>query len=208
MQKLRVRAWSSGSLEKPYAAPLIAMLRTPERRRCRYPIENMDELGLRPATGADTSAVAEIWLAGWRDGHLGGVPDELLTARTPESFHRRSVDRVADTTIATVNGEIAGFTMVVENEVEQVYVAAQYRGTDVAPTLLLAAEQQIAGRGFREAWLAVVASNVRARAFYRRCGWIDSGPFVYNAATETGLIEVPAHRYTKTLSRGMGEESK
>jgi ribosomal protein S18 acetylase RimI-like enzyme len=168
----------------------------------------MSGIQLRAATRAEAAAVAEIWRAGWLDGHLGGVPDELVEARTPESFHRRAADRVADTTVAIVNAEIAGFTMVVADEVEQVYVAARYRGTDVARTLLLAAERQVASQGFREAWLAVVASNVRARAFYSRCDWVDHGPFVYRAAAEAGVIEVPAHRYTKKVSQCASEEIK
>ena len=30
---------------------------------------------VRPATGEDVDAVASIWRDGWRDGHLGLVPD-------------------------------------------------------------------------------------------------------------------------------------
>jgi hypothetical protein len=48
---------------------------------------------LCPATIDDAPFVAEIWNAGWRDGHLGGVPDELVAARTPDSFHKRAAER-------------------------------------------------------------------------------------------------------------------
>jgi ribosomal protein S18 acetylase RimI-like enzyme len=95
---------------------------------------------------------------------------------------------------------VAGFIMVVRDEVEQVYVAAQHRGSGVAQRLLAAAERQVAENGFTEAWLAVVASNARARAFYARAGWLDRGPILYQASTEAGPISVPAHRYTKTVS--------
>jgi GNAT superfamily N-acetyltransferase len=156
---------------------------------------------LRPATPGDTYRVAEIWCAGWRDGHLGGVPNELVAARTPDSFQRRAAERVRDTTVAIVDGSVAGFTMVVRDEVEQVYVAAEYRGRGVAQRLLAAAEQQVADNGFGEAWLAVVASNARARAFYTRAGWIDRGLFDYQAFEEAGPINVPAHRYTKCVSQ-------
>jgi ribosomal protein S18 acetylase RimI-like enzyme len=90
--------------------------------------------------------------------------------------------------------------MVVDDEVEQVYVAAQQRGRGVAQMLLAAAEQQVADNGFAEAWLAVVASNARARAFYARAGWIDRGLFDYEAEGNEGPIIVPAHRYTKSVS--------
>lgn len=159
---------------------------------------------LRPGTVEDAPRVAEIWYAGWLDGHLGGVSEELVAARTAASFQKRAVERVRDTTVATAGGSVAGFIMVVGGEVEQVYVAAEHRGRGVAQHLLSAAEQQVAENGFEEAWLAVVASNRRARSFYARAGWIDQGPFDYPAYGEAGPIHVPAHRYTKRVSAGVG----
>ena len=155
---------------------------------------------LRPATAGDAPHVAVIWCAGWRDGHLGGVPDELVAVRTSESFHRRAAARVRDTTVATIDGSVGGFIMVVGDELEQVYVAREHRGRGVSQLLLTAAEHQVADNGFGEAWLAVVASNARARAFYARAGWIDRGLFDYQASAETGPISVPAHRYIKRVS--------
>jgi ribosomal protein S18 acetylase RimI-like enzyme len=155
---------------------------------------------LRAATAGDAPAVAEIWCSGWRDAHLGRVPEELAAVRTPESFRTRAAERVRDTTVATVEGAVAGFVMVVADEVEQVYVAAEYRGRGVAQLLLDEAERQVADNGFEEAWLAVVVSNARARAFYGRAGWIDQGPFDYQASTQKGPITVPSHRYTKRVS--------
>ncbi len=152
---------------------------------------------LRPATDADAPAVATIWHLGWRDGHLGHVPDELLAARTPESFFERAAQRTGDTTVADVDGAVAGFVMVVDDEVEQVYVSADHRGSGIAGALLAEAERQVQAGGHRQAWLAVVAGNARARRFYERSGWTDAGPFDYVA---TGGITVPSHRYVKALA--------
>jgi GNAT superfamily N-acetyltransferase len=90
--------------------------------------------------------------------------------------------------------------MVVGDEVEQVYVSGSHRGTGVASTLIAEAERQVAADGHATAWLAVVAGNTRARAFYERSGWVDEGLFVYGAADGDDEIAVPCHRYTKTLS--------
>jgi GNAT superfamily N-acetyltransferase len=152
---------------------------------------------LRRAARDDADAVAEIWRLGWLDGHEGLVPQELVDARTDESFRTRAVERVGDTTVAVVDDEVAGFVMVVGDEVEQVYVSSAHRGTGVADALLDEAERQVRANGHAEAWLAVVAGNARARAFYERRGWRDDGPFVYAAATEAGPVDVPCHRYTK-----------
>ena len=157
------------------------------------------DVALRPAVPADGPAVAAIWQAGWRDGHLGLVPDELLDVRTEVSFRTRAAHRVGDTTVAVVAGRIAGFVMVVADEVEQVYVSALHRGSGVADDLLREAERQIKDAGHSTAWLAVVAGNAKARRFYERCGWSDGGAFEYAAAGDGSPIFVPAHRYVKDL---------
>jgi hypothetical protein len=66
--------------------------------------------------------------------------------------------------------------------------------------LLRKAEDEIRGAGHRRAWLAVVAGNQRARSFYSRLGWRDSGPMSYVAETEAGPFVVPTHRYEVDLT--------
>jgi GNAT superfamily N-acetyltransferase len=156
-------------------------------------------LTLRRASPDDVSAIAEIWRLGWRDGHLGFVPRELAEARTDESFRTRASERVGEMTVAVVEEDVAGFVLVVDDEVEQVYVSASHRGTGVADALLGEAERQVRANGYSTAWLAVVAGNARARAFYERKGWRDEGPFDYAAAAEGGSIPVPCRRYTKDV---------
>jgi GNAT superfamily N-acetyltransferase len=157
------------------------------------------QIALRPATLDDAGQVAEIWLTGWSDGHLGHVPDELTAVRTPESFATRAKERVEDTFVATVAGAVAGFVMVGDDEVEQVYVSGEHRGTGIAAILLSEAERLVREHGHARAWLAVVAGNLRARVFYERNGWVDEGPFAYQAKVEGGSISVPCHRYVKAL---------
>lgn len=156
---------------------------------------------LRPARHEDADAIGEIWREGWRDAHLGHVPDELLAVRTAESFGQRASQRISDTVVAVVEENVAGFVMVVEDEVEQVYLSRRYRGAGVAPRLLAEAERLIAVNGHTRAWLAVVAGNDRARKFYERNGWTDDGPFDYPAASSRGIVLVPARRYVKELTR-------
>jgi ribosomal protein S18 acetylase RimI-like enzyme len=154
---------------------------------------------LRPATADDAPAIATIWSDGWPDGHLGNVPDALVAIRTRESFDERAAQRIRDTTVATVEGAVAGFVMVVGDEVEQVYVAAGHRGSGVAAALLTHAERLVARQGHEHAWLAVVPGNARARRFYERSGWTDEGRFDYLVDGGTGPIPVPCHRYTKQV---------
>ena len=74
---------------------------------------------IRPARATDAPAVAAIWEQGWYDGHLGNVPEALAAAPTPESFRTRAAERVAETTVAELDGQVTGFVMVVGDEVEK-----------------------------------------------------------------------------------------
>jgi GNAT superfamily N-acetyltransferase len=159
----------------------------------------MSAPSIRPAAPADAPAVAAVWHLGWQDGHIGLVPEAIVRVRTEESFRERAAERVADTTVAEVDGVVAGFVMVVEDEVEQVYVSRDHRGSGVAALLMDEAERQVRASGHAKAWLAVVEGNGRARAFYERVGWTDEGQFDYAAAGPDGPIVFPCRRYTKSL---------
>ena len=103
------------------------------------------------------------------------------------------------TTVAVVDGEVAGFVSIEDDEVDQVFVSSRHRGAGVADALMADAEDRLRAAGITSAWLAVVAGNARARRFYERHGWTDAGPFEHLAPGPDGPIRVPAHRYVKEL---------
>ncbi|HEX4983884.1 MAG TPA: GNAT family N-acetyltransferase, partial [Ilumatobacteraceae bacterium] len=115
--------------------------------------------------------------------------------RCGEQFARRAQRRLDRSWVATSDDHVVGFVVAVDDEVEQLYVDRAERGSGVAAALLRRAEAEIRAGGHRCAWLAVVAGNRRARAFYTREGWHDSGLVAYEAETEDGSFTVPAHRY-------------
>jgi GNAT superfamily N-acetyltransferase len=155
---------------------------------------------IRPAVAADMAAVADLWHEGWHDGHAGRVPDGLTAARTLAAFHERTPPRVADTTVALDEaGGLLGFVMVVDDEVEQVFVGRAARGSGLAEELLVEAERQVALAGHGEAWLAVVVGNARARRFYERCGWHDAGDLPYEVTAAGQTFVSPCRRYVKKV---------
>jgi len=157
------------------------------------------EVVLGPAHAGQAEQIATVWHAGWADGHLGHVPERLVEHRTLDEFRTRTPERIADTTVAVdPAGRVAGFVVVRGDELEQVYVDADWRGTDVATRLLAHGEQRVAC-SHEIAWLAVVAGNLRARRFYGRCGWVDTGEFENAAQAGAGTIAVPARRYEKRV---------
>lgn len=155
---------------------------------------------IRPATGADMPAVAALWHEGWHTGHAGHVPPGLTAARTLAAFHERTPARVADTAVAIGDaGDLLGFVMVVGDEVEQVFVGPDARGTGLAAELLTEAERLVAVSGFPEAWLAVVAGNTRARRFYEKCGWRDEGDLAYEVVAGGARFVSPCRRYVTSV---------
>lgn len=157
---------------------------------------------LRPATADDVEALAALFHRGWHDAHAGHVPDGLTERRTLAAFRDRVAARVSDTddtTVAEVDGVVAGFIMIAGAEVEQVYVDRSFRGTGLASTLLAEAERQVAALGHDDAWLAVVVGNARARAFYERQGWVDEGDLAYEVTALGETYLSPCRRYVKPL---------
>ena len=155
---------------------------------------------LRPAVPSDMATVADIWHRAWHVAHAGHVPDGLTAARTLEAFHERTPARVADTTVAEVDGRLVGFTMIEGDEVEQVFVDPELHGSGVAAPLLAEAEQQVAAAGYDVAWLAVVDGNARARRFYEKHGWYDAGELPYEVTAGGTTYVSPCRRYEKCLS--------
>jgi ribosomal protein S18 acetylase RimI-like enzyme len=155
---------------------------------------------LRRAVHADVDAIATLWHRGWRDGHLGHVPTTLLRHRRLVDLRERVPVRLDTTTVATIDSAVAGFVVTHADEIEQLYVDASFRGSGVAH-LLLGHGEAVIGTRFDRAWLAVVAGNTRARRFYERNGWSDTGPFDNPAFAGNGqTIPVPARRYEKPLT--------
>lgn len=155
---------------------------------------------LRPGSAEDAAVVADIWHRAWHVAHPGQVPDGLTAARTLEAFHERTPKRVGDTTVAEVDGQVAGFIMIAGDEVEQVFVDPDQHGSGVAALLLSEAERQVAAMGHHVAWLAVVTGNPRARRFYEKHGWSDGGDLPYEVTAGGTTYISPCRRYVKQVS--------
>lgn len=155
---------------------------------------------IRPAEESDAEAIGRVWHRAWADGHEGHVPDGLLAHRRPEHFAARAAERVPHSWVATGDdGAVVGFVTVEGDELEQIFVAAEARGTDVARSLLATGVEAIGAAGHGVAWLAVVEGNARARAFYEREGWADAGDLAYQAGTDDGPLTVPCRRYERPV---------
>lgn len=161
---------------------------------------DLSTMEVRAATGTDVAAVAAIWEPGWAEAHVDRVPDELLAARPSDYFSTVTAEKIGRTTVAVVDNEVVGFVMIDHDQVDQIYVDPDQRGSGIAVALLNEAERQISEAGHDKAWLAVVPGNDRAQAFYRTQGWVDEGVFEHAARGPAGPIPTPCHRFTKVLT--------
>ncbi len=153
---------------------------------------------LRAATMTDADEIANVWHTAWGDGHRGHVPEGLHRHRGLDDFRERVGPRLPATTVAVTGARVIGFVAVAADELEQLFVTREARGSGVAAALLRHGEATIA-LGHDAAWLAVVAGNARARRFYERHGWRDAGALPYLAETPGGSFSVPSRRYEKRV---------
>jgi len=153
---------------------------------------------LRPAGDPDVAAIASIWHDAWHDAHDGHVPAGLVDDRPLHYFTDRTPDLIARSMVAEDASGVVGFVTVSDDELDLLFVTVRARGSGVAAALLTDGERQISAR-FDTAWLEVVTGNARARAFYARQGWRDTGPADRLIETSSGPAVVPQHRYEKWL---------
>lgn len=158
-------------------------------------------MNVRAAAEAEILALAKIWYEGWHEAHAQIVPADLTRLRTPESFRERMQAALPDVRVASPPGEPVGFCIVKGDELYQLYVSAQSRGSGVAAALMADAEARLAEHGVKTAWLACAIGNERAARFYEKCGWRRAGTMVYSSETADGAFPLEVWRYEKSLTR-------
>jgi GNAT superfamily N-acetyltransferase len=158
-------------------------------------------MNVRPAEAADIDHLATVWYDGWQDAHAKLLPEELARARTLGSFRTRMAEALADVRVVGPAGAPLGFCMLKGDELYQLYVSAQSRGSGVAAALMADAEQRLAENGVTTAWLACAIGNERAARFYEKSGWRRAGVVVSELEIPSGILPLEVWRYEKLLRR-------
>jgi GNAT superfamily N-acetyltransferase len=108
----------------------------------------------RAAATGELDHLAIAWYEGWRDVHEGILPTELTRARTLESFRERLQAALQQVRVVGPPGTPLGFSLLKDDELYQLYVAREGRGTGLAAAWVADAEDRLAKSGFETAWLA------------------------------------------------------
>jgi ribosomal protein S18 acetylase RimI-like enzyme len=154
---------------------------------------------VRFANAAEIDHLAQLWHDAWHEAHAPLVPPELTRLRTVENFRERLQAALPDIRVAGPLGGAAGFCVLKGEELYQLFVSTEARGSGVAPALIADAETRLAARGVQTAWLACAVGNDRAARFYEKSGWRLAGTFLNPAETSSGLFPLQAWRYEKRL---------
>jgi GNAT superfamily N-acetyltransferase len=160
----------------------------------------MTRIQVRQADRTEIDHLARLWHDGWRDAHATIVPDALARLRTLESFRERLEHALAETRVAGPAGAPVGFFILRGDELYQLYVSAESRGSGIAAVLMADAESRLSARGVTTAWLACAIGNHRAARFYEKCGWRRAGTMVNLCDTAEGPFPLEVWRYERRLT--------
>jgi GNAT superfamily N-acetyltransferase len=154
-------------------------------------------IDVRGADAAEIDQLSVLWYHGWHESHAEIVPQELTRLRTRESFRDRLRAAILDIRVVGGPGAPVGFTIVKGDELYQLFVSPEARGSGVASALIDDAEARLRASGVHTAWLACAIGNERAARFYEKSGWHRVGTMVNEVETSKGPFLLEVWRYEK-----------
>ena len=141
-----------------------------------------DELSIRPATVADTDALADLWvdLAEGQRAHGSHLLPRENRERIRESIGRHAVS--GGVVVASRSDRVVGFVMFSMEQrlyattldrgvVHNLFVLPEHRGREIGSRLLAAAESGLVAEGAEAISLETLSANEAARRFYRAHGY-------------------------------------
>ncbi|MFC5743710.1 GNAT family N-acetyltransferase [Dyella tabacisoli] len=156
-------------------------------------------MDIRSTNEAEIGPLARLWYEGWQDAHARILPAELARLRTLESFTQRLHAALAQVRVTGPVGKPVGFCIVKNDELYQLYISAQARGSGAAAALMADAEATLAANGAAMGWLACAIGNERAIRFYEKHGWQRVGVMTSQLDTPEGQYPLDVWRYEKHL---------
>lgn len=155
---------------------------------------------VRPAAAEDLAPLARLWHATWHEAHAAIVPPELTAMRSLDSFAARLAQAGPRLRTAGPPAAPLGLCILREHRLDQLYVAAEARGTGLAEALLRDGERRLAESGIALAELDCAERNARAARFYARVGWHRRGIELAPVETLAGSLLLRVIVFEKPLA--------
>jgi ribosomal protein S18 acetylase RimI-like enzyme len=156
---------------------------------------------IRRATPADAATLAEFGERTFRETFAAQNDPADLEAYLAKAYgepqQRRELESATITLFVEEDGVLLGFAQLRPGhaahgdlEIARFYVDGKHHGRGVAQTLMRAAEQTARELGATTLWLGVWEHNLRAIAFYAKCGFVDVGsqPFLVGSDLQTDRV--------------------
>lgn len=151
---------------------------------------------IRPATHEDAAALALLAERTFRATVGAANRAEDMDAHCRNSYSAaRQADEIARidgaTLLGLANDALIGFIQLrwgtvssaiaslAAGEIQRLYVDAPWHGRGLAKALLQAGLAVLRAHHLDHVWLGVWEHNPRARAFYRKCGFVDVGEHIF-----------------------------
>lgn len=154
---------------------------------------------VRDAVTSDVEPLAQLWHAGWQDAHAELLP-ALAPLRTLASLRDRLIAAGSAVRLVEREGRAAGLAWLIDDEVNQFYVAAEARGTGAAQVLMHDVLAQLRARAVSLAWLSCAIGNHRAARFYEKMGWRRARVTTCELSTTAGPFLLDEWRYEHDLT--------
>jgi GNAT superfamily N-acetyltransferase len=148
---------------------------------------------IRRATPEDAQAIGEVHVRAWQWAYQGLMPGEFLNSLT-DTLDRRIEARRANlaneppeqrTWVVEQAERVVGFAITGPTrdrdaapntgEVDAIYLLPEFVGKGIGRVLFAHAVDDLGRRGYAQATLWVLDSNVRGRTFYEAAGWAPDG---------------------------------
>ncbi|HEX3344713.1 MAG TPA: GNAT family N-acetyltransferase [Polyangiaceae bacterium] len=151
---------------------------------------------VRRAAAGDEAVLAELGARTFRDTFAADNTPEDMAIYLGETFGReKQAAELADPAgcflIAEIDRVAVGYARLREGaapacvtaprpiEIARIYAEKSWHGRGVGPALLRACLDEAAARGCGAVWLGVWDRNLRARAFYRKWGFVEIGAKIF-----------------------------
>ena len=130
-----------------------------------------DSIEIAPLSSGDLDSVSALYHAIWHETHAPYQDARIVKSRDLKFFISRLQRWKADTLVARIGVELAGFASWNGPALEALYVVPQSRSSGVGTKLLSRAEDAMRKFGPSELLLDCICANAAGRKFYEGNGW-------------------------------------